>query len=472
MRHTVLAGLVGLAAVVTAVFMAPQGGARIARAAEPPGGTAGPAGPQTKIIEYYGVRFGVPARWPVYRLDQEPSRCVRYDRHAVYLGRAGADQDCPARMAGRTETLQVEPLDSPPSRTPEIPEAPGAPSRDHLVEPADPPRQGRPARPALTETPVGPSETPGAPADEEAREVAREVDAALPAAGLRMTGTYGSDRALLDDVLRSVRVRPGVRRALPSLGTPGPDSGLRIAVPYRPFHRLPDGRGGHRTWATGRGFDACTAPSLAAMHAWRGTYRVANIYIGGASRGCAQPNLTRHWVGSVRRMGYRLIPTYVGLQAPCSAYHTRFTAKNAYRKGRASADDAVHRARALGVPRGEPIYFDMEGYPTERAPCRRAVHRFMHAWSRRVPSRGYVAGMYGSAGAGVQDIGEATGITKPEAIWFARWDGKARTAGGRYLRRSWWNPHRRIKQYRGGHRERHGGYTLNVDSNAVDGLVF
>jgi Rv2525c-like, glycoside hydrolase-like domain len=432
MRHTVLAGFLGLAAVVNAAVMVPAESARIAMADEAPPGPSMPAGPQTKIIDYEGVRLTVPVRWPVYRLDLESARCVRYDRHAVYLGRAGADQDCPARMAGRTETLQIEPLDEPPA--------------------------ARPSR----ERPVRPVERP----------VEQEVTLVLPAAGVRMTGTYGSGRALLEAVLRSAAVRPGVRRVLPSFGVPGPESGLRIGVPYRSVRRLPETWARRRGWTTGAGFDACTAPSLAAMAAWRRAYRVANVYIGGAARGCAQPNLTRHWVGAARRMGYRLIPTYVGLQAPCSDYHNRFTPKNAYRRGSTSADDAVRRARALGIPQGEPIYFDMEAYASGRARCRRAVLTFMHAWSRRLRHKRYVSGMYGSAGSGVQDLGEASGITKPEAIWFARWDGKARTAGGRYLRRSWWNPHRRIKQYRGGHRERHRGYTLNIDSNIVDGLVY
>jgi hypothetical protein len=439
MRHTVLAGFLVLAAVVSAVFMVPARAVQRAMAAV----TA--TGPQTRIVEYGGVRVSVPAEWPVYRLDQQPSRCVRYDRHAVYLGRAGADQDCPARMAGRTETLQIEPLD----------------------EPADSPEMSTP------------EDTMGESAEEEttaAQEVAaQEVKVVLPTAGVRMTGTYGSGRALVDAMFRGAQIRPWVHRTLPSFqipGEPGTESGLRIAVPYRPMRQPAQGRERRREWTTGAGFDACSAPSRAAMAAWRRAYRVANIYIGGAARGCAQPNLNRNWVSGVRRMGYRLIPTYVGLQAPCSTFHNRFTGKNAYRKGSASADDAVRRAAALGIPRGEPIYFDMEGYASERAWCRRAVLTFVHSWSRRLERRGYVSGMYGSAGSGVQALGEATGITKPKAIWFARWDGRARTAGGRYLRRSWWSPHRRIKQYRGGHHERHGGYTINIDSNIVDGLVY
>src|SRR5437868_5377062 len=70
-------------------------------------------------------------------------------------------------------------------------------------------------------------------------------------------------------------------------------------------------------WVAGKGFDTCTAPSLASMRAWRSSFTVTNMYIGGAARGCAQPNLTKDWVREVRGMGYRITPTYVGLQAPC-----------------------------------------------------------------------------------------------------------------------------------------------------------
>jgi hypothetical protein len=54
----------------------------------------------------------VPANWPVYDLTTQPSRCVRFDQHAVYLGHQGANASCPARLLGKTEAVQVEPLDS------------------------------------------------------------------------------------------------------------------------------------------------------------------------------------------------------------------------------------------------------------------------------------------------------------------------------------------------------------------------
>jgi hypothetical protein len=65
-----------------------------------------------KTVEYAGLRFQVPDNWPVYDLAKDPTRCVRFDQHAVYLGHAGANQRCPAHLVGRTDAVQVEPIDA------------------------------------------------------------------------------------------------------------------------------------------------------------------------------------------------------------------------------------------------------------------------------------------------------------------------------------------------------------------------
>jgi hypothetical protein len=208
------------------------------------------------------------------------------------------------------------------------------------------------------------------------------------------------------------------------------------------------------------------------MRAWRPVYRIANIYIGGANRTCADGNLSKVWIKRVRRMGYRLIPTYVGLQAPCARHRRRFSARSTARAGVAAADSAVRRARALGIGRRAPIYFDMEAYDSRRRWCRAAVLRFLHNWSRRLRVHGYTPGVYSSVASGIRDLGRARGISKPSSIWFAHWDGRASTTGCEYLLDSWWRPHRRIKQFRGPHREKHGGYVINIDSDVVDGLVY
>ena len=69
---------------------------------------------------------------------------------------------------------------------------------------------------------------------------------------------------------------------------------------------------------TGYGFEACTAPSLAALKAWNASpYRAVGIYLGGTNRACADGNLSASWVSSTLSLGWSLLPLYVGLQAPC-----------------------------------------------------------------------------------------------------------------------------------------------------------
>ncbi|MDQ6777253.1 MAG: chap protein, partial [Actinomycetota bacterium] len=63
-----------------------------------------------KLVRYRAYSLRVPASWPVFRLASDPSACVRFDRHAVYLGRPSSRQRCPAHAVGRTEAILVEPL--------------------------------------------------------------------------------------------------------------------------------------------------------------------------------------------------------------------------------------------------------------------------------------------------------------------------------------------------------------------------
>ncbi|MYR58253.1 hypothetical protein GTY54_19120, partial [Streptomyces sp. SID625] len=62
-----------------------------------------------RTVAYRGHTFTVPADWQVVDLTADPAACVRFDRHAVYLGTPGERQDCPARATGRTESLWVRP---------------------------------------------------------------------------------------------------------------------------------------------------------------------------------------------------------------------------------------------------------------------------------------------------------------------------------------------------------------------------
>src|SRR5438270_7016649 len=61
------------------------------------------------VVRYHGAIVRVPAGWRVYDLARHPSTCVRLDRRAVYLGRPGASQRCPAHVVGRSRAIVIEP---------------------------------------------------------------------------------------------------------------------------------------------------------------------------------------------------------------------------------------------------------------------------------------------------------------------------------------------------------------------------
>ena len=97
------------------------------------------------------------------------------------------------------------------------------------------------------------------------------------------------------------------------------------------------------------------------------------MYIGGASRGCSQANLTADWVAQTIAQGWTLIPTYVGLQASCSAYPNKIDPAQAPAQGAAAADDAIVQLNALGLGGGNPVYFDMEAFSYNNAVCLQAT---------------------------------------------------------------------------------------------------
>jgi hypothetical protein len=75
-------------------------------------GVTVPVSGQWKQVHYRDAVLDVPAAWPVIDLAKHPRQCAIFNVHAVYLGHQGADATCPARAIGRTEAVQVEPLDA------------------------------------------------------------------------------------------------------------------------------------------------------------------------------------------------------------------------------------------------------------------------------------------------------------------------------------------------------------------------
>ncbi|MFI1699676.1 glycoside hydrolase domain-containing protein [Streptomyces bobili] len=227
---------------------------------------------------------------------------------------------------------------------------------------------------------------------------------------------------------------------------------------------------------TGRAFDACTAPSLAAMKAWKpeGYYSGVAVYIGGKNRGCAQPNLTASWVKSVNTLGWKLIPLYVGAQPPCqtSSNPEKFTAATAASFGVSNANDAVAKAAALGMKAGSPVYLDMEPYDITNKACNDAVLTYVRSFTKTLRAKTYRAGYYGFSSSSAKAIATATNRTDlPGNLWYALWDKQYTTTA------DWpWDPklytnHSRGHQYMVNSKETRGGYTITVDRNAWDAPV-
>jgi hypothetical protein len=375
----------------------------------------------TRTLHYRGYALRAPASWPVFDLARSPSTCVRFDRHAVYLGSPGARQSCPAHAAGRTEAILVRPLDA------------GAAAGAHGQI------------------------TPGAGA----------IDTfAVPAASVVVTATWSRSRGLVSALVHHPlrATAPSTRQALPARPAA---AGRRGRTRGASFHAAAV------TYA-GKGFDACTTPSPAAMNAWAASpYRAVGVYIGGVNAACAQPNLNPSWVSAEAAAGWHLIPTYVGLQGAgaCSGTCQSIAPSQASAQGAAAADDAVNQARALGIPAGSPIYDDMEQY-SRSSSASMAVLGFLSGWTSQLHADGYQSGVYSSASSGISDLVSqyGTGYTEPDDVWIAHWDGQA-TTNDSYVPSGDWAGANRIRQYVGGHNETYGGVTINIDTDYLNGAT-
>jgi hypothetical protein len=241
--------------------------------------------------------------------------------------------------------------------------------------------------------------------------------------------------------------------------------------------------GGSTRTSLNRGFDKCTAAPVSQMQTWWETspFYDSNIYISGRNRGCSQPQLTAAWVNQVSAMGWGLIPTIVGFQAPCSvsinsAKHSLDPA-TAETQGRGEADIAIADANNLGLTQGTVLYYDMERYDeTSATPgCRTSVKAFLKGWTDRLKEQGYISGVYGSP---TNAVGDWLNIPEPsrmDAVWLARWDNVPSVwyyaPPPPVVPENVWANHQRIKQYQAPHDETWGGVKFNIDGNIADGPV-
>lgn len=364
-----------------------------------------------KTVRYLGYRFSVPRGWPVIDDTHRRSGCVRFDRHAVYLGPVSSDQSCPSGLLGTTESILV--------------------------------------RPGPATAPIVSTENP----------VARRLTVRAPR--ISITATFGADPAVIYQILASAGLPPPVYevpRPQPGPGLPGSLLARSPASwPQVPAPPLPPTIGNY----SGLGFDTCAAPSRRDMRVWlrASRYRAIGIYIGGADRTCAQPNLTRGWLRAEVVAGWRPIPLYAGPQADFGELVAPA------QQGRAAAVDAVAAARRLGFALQTPLYYDMEGFP----PIWNAVAlTFMLAWTRELHRLGYTSGVYSSGDSGIIDLvrhyrWHIRGM--PDVIYIADWNG-LRSAGLKRLYHLWW--HKRIHQFTGQRTQAFGGITMDINKDFLD----
>ncbi len=233
--------------------------------------------------------------------------------------------------------------------------------------------------------------------------------------------------------------------------------------------------------AVGFGFDTCETPSTSAMATWRifSPFTSVGIYIGGVNRACRNAALdTPSWVQTVVGQGWRLIPIYVGLQAPCISFNSQQIARDffgALSQGVQAGEDAANRALGAGLAPGVAIYFDMEGYNNTDAGCVDAVRAFTTGWVLQLHARGFRAAMYSSLCSGIRDqaaVYDDSRFPRLDAIWIAAWNNIPNLFGFGPpcpLSDAVWPFHQRIHQYQGGHNESYGGVSINIDRNVVDG---
>jgi hypothetical protein len=188
-------------------------------------------------------------------------------------------------------------------------------------------------------------------------------------------------------------------------------------------------------------------------------FLAAGIYISGESRACrSQPNLTRTWVSTQLRKGWRLLPITLGPQASCSTRFPRYGndetinpdpgADGKYGKaraqGRAEAAKTVNTAQALGIARRSTLWYDLEGFDHTLTRCRESALGFLSGWTFKLHDLGYRSGVYSSAASGIKILDDArvnrpNAFNLPDKIWIARWDGVANTSTS-YIREDGWRP--------------------------------
>ena len=404
-----------------------------------------------QTIDYHGYEIQVPASWPVYNLTTDPTRCVLFNQHAVYLGTPGADQQCPDAAFGRTEAVLIQP------------------------EQASTP-------PGTVQLGSGTASFAGTLSTDAT--TGHVVQLTAPGPGVQVTATYGSDESQIRSILAGAQMTAKASSAAPAASaTPTAPTTSSTATTSANNKASTDSGSSasgilpelSEQQGQGLGIDNCTAPSVATMTDWLASpYRVISTYLGGANWACSYGNFTSSWASEVAAEGWKYIPIWVGPQAPCTTLTdtTVIDPSDAEAQGEAEAASAVAAAESFGYGSGTPIYFDMESYDNADTACSQAVTTFLGGWTTGLHAAGYLSGVYSSAATGVTDLAALysnSAYPSPDELWAADWNDNPIVTNPYVPSGDWTNA--LLHQYYGTHNETWGGATLAVDSDTVDAAV-
>lgn len=225
------------------------------------------------------------------------------------------------------------------------------------------------------------------------------------------------------------------------------------------------------------GWDACGIGSTSNAQAfWSNTpYWNMGLYLGGSSYGTGCTRWSGAQVNTLRAQGWQFLPLWVGPQAPCTGFPSRFSydGPTAYSQGRNEAVAAYNLIVFWGWDTlNAPIIYDLEAFNTGNSSCLAAAKQFISGWVYQMhlpPAQ--KAGVYGSGCAsGLSSYASIANV--PDFIDGADWSGNPYTGTIACVPSSYWVYNQRHKQYRGDHYETWNGVTLNVDNDCSNGPVY
>lgn len=225
------------------------------------------------------------------------------------------------------------------------------------------------------------------------------------------------------------------------------------------------------------GWDACGIGSTSNAQAfWNNTpYWNLGLYLGGSSYGSGCTRWSAAQVNTLRAQGWMFLPLWVGPQAPCTGFGSRFSydGATAFSQGRNEATAAYNKIVALGWDvLNAPVIYDLEAFNTGNSSCLAAAKQFVSGWVYQLHlAPAQKAGVYGSGcSSGLSSFAGIANV--PDFIFGADWSGNRYTGTITCVPSGYWTANQRHKQYRGDHLETWNGVTLNIDNDCSNGPVY